>query len=235
MPLASLMSRKHRSRRIILFGAGAAILAGLVVLSAAVDWRALRETMESMDRGPLLALVAFLPLFGFSIGISYLVIGAAFGGLPGMAVVGGITAIHLVGSHWIARSFMRGPLQHYLKRRERKLPELPDGEEWAVALMTALVPGLPYFVRNYLLALSGIPLRIYFWVCWPVYVIRSTLVIYLGDFSGDFSAQRVGVLVTVFAVKVGICAYLLHRLRARYKARNDATPGQASSKKRHAA
>lgn len=206
-----------------------------MVLSAAVDWRALRLAMESIDRGPLLALVAVLPLFGFSIGVVYLVIGAVFGGGIGMAVVGGITAIHLVGSHWIARSFMRAPLLRYLDRRKKKLPELPEGEEWAVALMTALVPGLPYFVRNYLLALSEIPLRTYFWVCWPIYVIRSSLVIFLGDFSGDFSAQRAGVLAAVFAVKVGICAYLLHRLRQRYKARGHSATRRSTPRKQRAA
>ncbi|HEX2862271.1 MAG TPA: hypothetical protein VHN79_11550 [Lacunisphaera sp.] len=232
MPLTVFRSLKSK-HRILAAAAAAVIVAGLVVLSAAVDWRALRMMMETMDRGPLVVLVAVLPLFGFSIGISYLVIGAVFGGMPGMAVVGGITAIHLVGSHWIARSFMRGPLQRYLNRRGKKLPELPKGEEWAVALMTALVPGLPYFVRNYLLALSDIPLRIYFFVCWPVYVIRSSLVIFLGDFSGDISAQRVGLLAGVLVVKVGICAYLLHRLRVRYKA-GGGRRGSSPTKKRAA-
>lgn len=213
--------RKPWFRWTLLALAGVGILAGLVVLSTGVDWLALREAMAGLDRGPLLALIAVLPLFGFSISLTYLVIGAAFGGATGMAVVGGATAIHLVGSHWIARSFMRAPLQRYLNRRRKQLPELPEGEEWAVALMTALVPGLPYFVRNYLLALSDIPLRTYFWVCWPVYVIRSALVIFLGDFSGDFNVQRAGVLAAVLAVKVGICAYLLHRLRVRYKARRE--------------
>lgn len=188
-----------------------------------------------MDRGPLLALVSILPLFGFSISITYLVIGAVFGGWPGMAVVGGITAVHLAGSHWIARSFLRAPLQRYLKRRKMKLPMLPAGEEWAVALMTALVPGLPYFVRNYLLALSGIPLRIYFPVCWPVYVFRSMLVIFLGDFSGGFSLQRAGILATVLAVKVGICAYLFHRLRVRYHGRGDGRSGPPAPARKRAA
>jgi uncharacterized membrane protein YdjX (TVP38/TMEM64 family) len=228
-------SSKRKSHRMLLAIAAAVVLALLFVFSATIDWRALRMAMEGMDRGSLLILVALLPLFGFSIGIAYLVIGAVFGGWPGMAVVGGITAIHLIGSHWIARSFLRAPLQRYLKRSKKKLPELPAGEEWSVALMTVLVPGLPYFVRNYLLALSEIPLRIYFWACWPVYVIRSCLVIFLGDYSGDFSVQRAGVLVTVLAVKLGICAYLLHRLRVRYKARRGPDKGSHAPARTRAA
>ncbi len=209
------ITRNKKLRWFLLGFVVVALIAVGVALSGRIDWAGLRTSMENMHKLPLLILVSVLPLLGFSIGITYLVLGAVFGGWLGLAVVAGITAIHLVGSHWIARSFLRGPLERYLKRRKKHLPELPAGEEWSVALMTALVPGLPYFVRNYLLALSGIPLRTYFWICWPVYVVRSILVIFLGDFSGDFSAQRAGVLGAVLVVKVAICAYLIHRLRKR--------------------
>ena len=207
--------------------AGLIALAIVAILAEDVDWASLRQSLQAMDPGPLLALACLLPLFGFSIGVIYLVVGAVFGGWLGLAVAGGATAVHLLGSHWIARSFLRAPVQRFFQRRQHRLPDLPEGEEWAVALMTALVPGLPYFVRNYLLALSGIPLRTYFWICWPVYVIRSSLVIFLGDLSGGFSAQRVAVLGTVLVIKVAVCGYLIHRLRARHKARHGARVGAA--------
>ncbi len=199
-----------------------AIVAGLC---EEVDWHALRQSLETMDRVPLLTLVAVLPIIGFSIALIYLVVGAVFGGWMGLIVIAGATAVHLLGSHWIARSFLRAPVQRFLKQRKYRMPELPEGEKWAVVLMTALVPGLPYFVRNYLLALSDIPLRTYFWICWPVFVIRSAVVIFLGDFSGDISGRRVAVLGTVLAVKVVICAYLIHRLRARRKAKAGVSAG----------
>jgi len=211
------------------------VLVVVVGLSGEVDWHSLRQSLEAMDRGPLLALVAVLPIFGFSIAVVYLVVGAVFGGWLGLAVVGLTTAVHLLGSHWIARSFLRAPLLRYLQRRKYQLPELPEGEAWTVVLMTALVPGLPYFVRNYLLALSGIPLRTYFWICWPVYVVRSCLVIFLGEFSGDISARRVALLLAVLGVKVAICAYLIHRLRARHKARHGSAAGLRPTAKKKAA
>jgi uncharacterized membrane protein YdjX (TVP38/TMEM64 family) len=83
--------------------------------------------------------------------------------------------------------------------------------------MTALVPGLPYFVRNYLLALSPVPLRIYFPICLAVYVFRSALVIMLGDFSRDLSWERVGILGGILLVKVAVCAALFQHVRSRYK------------------
>ena len=229
------MSRKN-TRKLLLIAALVLALGVLLILTeGGVDWRGLRQGMETMPRGVLLILVAVLPVLGFSISLVYLVVGAVFGGWPGMAVVGGITAVHLLGSHWIGRSFLRAPVQRFLHRRKHRLPELPAGEEWAVTLMTALVPGLPYFVRNYLLAVSDIPFRIYFWICWPVYVVRSSVVIFLGDFSGDISLRRVLVLGGVLAVKVAICAGLLYRLRIRYKASHGPRAAPPAPAKKQAA
>jgi uncharacterized membrane protein YdjX (TVP38/TMEM64 family) len=88
--------------------------------------------------------------------------------------------------------------------------------------MASLVPGIPYFARNYLLALSGVPLWTYFWICLPIYVARSYLTIFLGDLSSDPDGQKLFLIVAVYALKLGICAYLIRRLRQRYKARQTA-------------
>lgn len=180
-----------------------------------VDWPGVRQWMQHLNRPVLVLLSATLPLFGFSISIVYLVIGAVFGGPWGIVVVAGITAVHLLTSHWFGRGFLRLRLQRWLEKRKKHFPTLPPGEEISVALMMALVPGPPYFVRNYLLAVSDVPLRVYFWVCWPVYVARSCVVLFLGDLTGEFSSERLVILGSIFVLKVGICAYILHRLRKR--------------------
>ena len=111
-------------------------------------------------------------------------------------------------------------MQRWLEKRRQRIPEFPKDEDIPVALMMALVPGPPYFVRNYLLAVSGIPLRVYFWICWPVYVARSCLALFFADFSSDLSPKRIAILVAIFAVKVGVCALILKRLRARSRRAN---------------
>lgn len=199
------------------------LLAGLVVaavvlsLTGLVDWRDVRDGMQELNSVLLLALMAILPLFGFPISVVYLTIGAVFGGPWGVLVVTGITFVHLTGSHWIGHSFLSGPLQRWLERRKRSLPDLPKGENVALSLMTALVPGLPYFVRNYLLALSGIPLRTYLWICWPIYVARSCVIIFLGDFSGELELRRLLILGGIFLLKVTICALIVRHLRSKWK------------------
>lgn len=217
-----------RKPLLLVLGIGAVVL----FFSQVVDLRSVRDWMQSLDHRLLLVLTAVLPLFGFSISLVYLVIGGVFGGPVGVAVVAGITAIHLVGSHWIGQGYLRERLLRWLEKRKKHLPELPEGQNVSVALMLVLVPGLPYFVRNYLLAVSGIPLRIYFWVCWPIYVIRSCVVLFLGDFSTDLNAKNIMILGGIFALKLGICASIFHRVRARMKSTQKGTTVRTPLQKR---
>jgi uncharacterized membrane protein YdjX (TVP38/TMEM64 family) len=160
-------------------------------------------------------LVAILPIFGFSIVICYMVVGSKFGGVGGVAVMALATVVHLLGSHWIATSFLRKRIEAFITRKKHKIPHVPEGENASISLMTAIIPGLPYFARNYLLALAGIPLKTYFWICLSVYVIRSILAIFAADFSEDLTTNKVLFLGGIFLLKVGICAYIVKRLRAK--------------------
>ncbi len=227
--MSFVAQRKSSWPKLLLATVGLGLL--VLLLVEVVDWRAAREWMQRLDVRLLLLLMAVLPLFGFSISVIYLLIGAVFGGPMGVLVVAGITAVHLLGSHWLGHGYLRAPLRRWLDRRKRRLPDLPPGEDVSVALMTALIPGLPYAARNYLLAVSGIPLRIYFWVCWPIYVARSCLVIFLGDFSGEFSPKRLTILGAVFVLKVTICAVILRRLRARLRPAREKTERTALQKR----
>jgi len=123
----------------------------------------------------------------------------------------------LLATHWICQTVLREPLQRYLAKRNHRLPHVPEGEDVSVAAMAALVPGLPYFARNYLLALTDVPLRVYFWVCLPIYVVRSFVAIMLGDLGTEPDRGTLVLLVAVYAVKLSICAYLIWRIRRRIR------------------
>ena len=201
--------------------AGAVVL-GLVGLG--LIWRftglTLRDLTEWIDAQSALAvipLMAILPIGGFPIAVVYLVAGARFGPLWGGVVVAGVTAVHLVGSYLIARSFLRAPLQRFIEKRHARLPEIPEDEQAAVCLIAALIPGLPYVVRNYILALAGVKLRYYFWVCLPVYVVRSYVSILLGDMTSDPTRTKIIILVVVDVLKVAICAFVIWRLRKHHQ------------------
>lgn len=202
-------------------GAG---LAAIVVVGAVWWWWRSDYTLQDVTEAiagynwlVVFCLMATLPVVGFSVSVVYLVAGVKFGPVVGGVAVAGATAVHLLLTHWICQSVLRGPLQRFLAKRNHHLPHVPEGENASIAVMAALVPGLPYFVRNYLLALTDIPLRTYFWVCLPIYVARSYVAILLGDFGGDPDRQTLLLLAAVYVVKLSICAYLLWRVRRRFK------------------
>src|SRR5665213_1883741 len=78
----------------------AAIIIGIVLLvvTESVDWPKVREWMQHLDHRLLLVLMAVRPLFGFSISLIYLVIGAVFGGpVGGVGVTGLVVRRSRVG------------------------------------------------------------------------------------------------------------------------------------------
>jgi len=211
---------KFTRKRVLRLILAATLVAAVAMLlgTETVDLGAVRQWMQELNPALLILLMALLPLVGFSISVVYLIAGAVFGGLAGFTVVTAVTAVHLLGSHWLGTTFLRGPMARFLTSRKVHVPGIPAGEERSLSLLAVLTPGPPYFLRNYVLALSGIPLRIYFWIAWPVYVLRSSIVIFLGDIGADMDAHKVMILAGVFLLKLSICAYIVYRIRRRYRA-----------------
>ncbi len=191
--------------------------AALVWTKADFEWQEIARRLAELNTVAVIALMATLPIAGFSVAIVYLVAGAKFGPVVGGVVVAGVTAVHLLASYWISRSVLRGPIERFLKKRKHELPHVPEGENASVAAMAVLVPGIPYFARNYLLALTDVPFRVYFWVCLPLYVARSYVTILLGDLGTEPDTRTLAILIVVYVAKLGICAYLIWRIRRRFK------------------
>jgi uncharacterized membrane protein YdjX (TVP38/TMEM64 family) len=216
MASPDFLSRRKRWLIGIALVLGAALLV-VLYLRSDIDLQEISRHIAAFNPFIVFALMATLPLAGFSIGLVYLVAGMKFGPVLGGVAVAGATAVHLILSYWISRTMLRAPLQRFLKRRNHSLPHAPEGEHASVAAMAALIPGLPYFSRMYLLALTDIPLRVYFWVCLPIYVVRSYIVILLGDFGLDVNRKTFGILIGIYVLKLSICGYLLWRIRRRIK------------------
>ena len=200
-------------------GVIAAVIVAVVLILVYTDlsWKNVTDWIDGVN--PLLALplMALLPIAGFPIAIVYLFAGARFGPWWGGAIVAGITAIHILGTYLIAKSFLRAPLQRFIEKKHKHLPEIPEDEQAAVCVIATLVPGLPYFVRNYLLALDGVKLKYFFTVCLPIYVARSYVTILLGNMGSDPNRNKLVILVSVDALKVAICAWVIWRLREHHR------------------
>ncbi|MDF3057133.1 MAG: associated Golgi protein [Rariglobus sp.] len=212
-------SSPSSKRRWLLGSLALLVLGGIVfgLIAAGFDWRAIPRALDKLNTAAVLAVTTVLPLVGFPISMVYLVIGARFGPVPGLCVVAGITALHLLGTHWVARSFLRKPLQRFVERHQHHVPEVPPGENAAIALMVMLAPAIPYFVRNYVLALSGISLRIYFGIALPIHLLRSYVALFLGNVSEDPSHRAWIFLGVFYGTKLAIFAGVAWWLRARHK------------------
>lgn len=207
-----------KRRRLVSGGiAFAVLLVAVIAFVRSGDFgfhgRAITDAIARINPVVAIVFMAVLPLGGFSIAIVYLVVGARFGPIAGFPVVVGLTAFHLLMSFWIARGFLRDRIERVLSRRGYRLPRLLPSEHAWVCVLAALVPGIPYFARNYLLALTEVRLATYFWVCLPVYVARSYVTILLGDWTSDPDQRQLIVLITVYAVKLAVCAVIVWHLR----------------------
>jgi uncharacterized membrane protein YdjX (TVP38/TMEM64 family) len=108
-------------------------------------------------------------------------------------------------------------MERFLERRHLHVPQIPRDEHALIALIIALVPGLPYVLRNYILALAGVRMRVGFAVCLPIYVARSFVTILLGDMGSDPDGKKLIILGIVEVVKVTACAYVIWRLRQHHR------------------
>jgi len=226
-----LFAARHIPRRAWWWAAAAVVLgAGAIVAVLTLtsfDWAALVARIERLPSVPLIAAMALLPIFAFPILPVYLVAGARFGPWGGGVVITFATIVHLLGTYLIGHSVLRPHLQRLLARWHAPQPDIPRDEEAAVALIAALVPGVPYAARNYLFALLGLRLRIYFWIALPISVARSYVSILLGHLGTAPSRHRLFILLGVELLKAAICAFVLWRLRVHHRRVHGAPPARA--------
>lgn len=125
------------------------------------DPRGWLEAMRSTDPLVFIACMAALPVIGFPVAACYLYAGAAFGFLYGwLYCLGGLFLSMSLG-YWVARGFLRAPLQSLLATTRRRLPAPAERHHLRTTLLVRLVPGLSFAMQNALLALLNIPFAKY--------------------------------------------------------------------------
>lgn len=202
-----------------------AVGAGLFVLHFAEfewreAWRDFPTWLQQVNEPVALALMATLPIIGFPVSAVYLAIGAIFGPAWGGLVVMAITLVHLAVTHLLARTLLKQRIAKWRKKWNEKLPVISEGDNISLVAMIVIVPGLPYFARNCLLAVSGVPLRYLLGVGVPLYVARSYTTLFVGNLGNNHSAKMFWVIGAIFLAKLTISALLFLRLRRRARKRS---------------
>lgn len=184
-----------------------------VIFYKEIDPKVFHRWATGLSGWLVFALLTFLPLVGFPVSVLFVVAGAKFGSLWGTIWVSVSIVIHLVVTYWVTTTFLHDRIAAIFGRTRYKMPKIPAGEHIPVTLLTALVPGVPYAAKNYLLVLAGVPWRVYVGVCLPAHIFHASLAIIFGDLTKDLTTGRVIFLSAYAAVVILLGRYVVKRLQ----------------------
>lgn len=155
-------------------------------------------------------LMAILPLAGVPISIFLVLVGMLFGMVAGIALTGVLMLFHLVMTYYLVHSFVRPLLIRVLREFHLAIPRLPRQRRKRIGFLFMIVPGLPYAVKNYLLALAEMPLKPYLIISWASHFSLSIPFIILG--KGVIELDPVVLFLAVGLISLGLVSqYFLRR------------------------
>lgn len=199
-----------RNKRIWRWVALAVLLCvGVAVLSSKIDVHDVHERTAQMNGAVVFILIVLLPLFGFPVTVMHMLAGIRWGTGMGLALVAASILLQLLASYGLVHVFR--PL--FEKRLAPLRKRLPKTAHRNLTLFTMLLPGVPYFAKNYVLPLAGVPLRTYLLWSFPLHVLRSSIGVLFGDASDELNAQRIAAFAAYFVVIALVCTWSFRRLQ----------------------
>lgn len=130
-------------------------------------------------------IIAFLilPLVGFPITPFLIICGFRFGFTGGMLVAAAGVFIHHIVAFHLVHGRLRENVGNRLLKRGYTIPNPSEKNRAWFTMAFAAIHGPPYTVKLYLLALTDIPFRTYFWVGAPVYILFCAIPVGVGGSS----------------------------------------------------
>lgn len=186
-------------------------IVGFYYLSHLISLEVVHAQAEKLNAAVAFSLLTILPLFGFPVSVLHVTAGIRFGVAWGLPLVALSILLQLLASyglvHWQQKFFAR-KFQDLRK-------EIPPGAHGAVTLFTLLLPGVPYFAKNYVLPLAGVPLRTYLLWCFPIHVARSAIAVIFGDQSDHLTPARIAWLVGYGALVLTASWWAYRQMKAK--------------------
>jgi uncharacterized membrane protein YdjX (TVP38/TMEM64 family) len=152
-------------------------------------------------------LMAVLPILGAPISMFLVLIGMKFGIAAGVVLSAVLMLFHLTATFYLVHSFLRVWIGRILHRFRIPVPELQMLSNKRYAIVFMLVPGLPYVVKNNLLALTGLPLVPYLLIGWLSQFVTSIPFIIFGG-----AVMELDYSVLALALALILAGFLLQRL-----------------------
>lgn len=158
---------------------------------------------KNVNYGLFILLMAVLPALGFPVSAFLVLSGIRFGIFYGLVSMAITYPVHLVLTYIFTRSFLRPYIDKFLKKRNYKIPEVSEKRKILYTSFFTAIPSLPYAVKNYLMALSGVSLPLFFGVVLPIHIAAGIPFVVLGE-----SVISFGPLISIIL----ICAIILGNL-----------------------
>ena len=193
---------------ILLCGAGAFI-------AFSIDLQEARRWIEGVNGVWFFVLMSVLPIIGFPLSVLQVLAGVKFGFWAGISMTAVAMSVNLLGAHWVGSGFLKQPVSRMLSRTRFRLPEVRNNEQSVLGFLVPLLPG-SYTAKNYLMVMGGVSLRTLLCICLPVYAVRASSGIFLGDISGNLTPWLIALLVVGKIVALVITIWVVKRYRHRF-------------------
>lgn len=206
------MERHAGLKYLILIVGGCVVAVGIAVLLYSTGGYEMFLELLRKEVSPTLffVLMSVLPAAGFPMSPFLVMAGLKFGFLMGVTVAGLTTLIHLVCAFGVGRSFLRPWIIRVLKHRKHSIPRLSRGGKYLTTFLIVAFPGLPYSFKNYLLALSDLPLTTYLGLTWIAQMLVALPFVGLGEAAGQMHLAFGAIVVLII-----LGGILMMRLAAR--------------------
>jgi uncharacterized membrane protein YdjX (TVP38/TMEM64 family) len=176
-----------------------------------------KEILSWVGTLPLPALLAaqvLLPLAGFPISPLWIATGVRAGTVLGGSLSLLALALNQTLGYWLARKWLRRPIEAWLQARRRSVPSIPPGEETLWILLIRVTPGVPLFVQNYLLGLARVGFTRYLCISLPAQMAYAVAFVSLGQAFKDSNVWR-GMLAVSGVIAVLIVVVLIRKVVSR--------------------
>jgi len=152
------------------------------------------------------ALVAPIPASAL-----YITAGSLYGIGPSLMWIAPALAFNALLVHWIAGSWLRPRLERLIAKRGLRIPRLRTrNDEMLFITLVRITPGVPYFVQNWVLALSDVALAPFVAISVGIQMLFAAGFVILGPsaFEGEAGLAIAAIALLVF---VSIGARVVHK------------------------